>query len=765
MKSINIKNSAVALGLMGLLGLLGCGGPTATDAPKSVATDPDAPVVSGPKVQYDIYDPTTEEDLKRDTNYGYLIAKTRPNFKEAAFESLGLAITGKVPAGGAIFYQLYKSSDVLAALKSLKLNTGVLYAEADLKVDLHADVPTNPIAFNNIDPNLGNRTQWGAYVTKAFDAWTTLGFGQHRPVVANVDSGVKYRHVDLRNQVRHAFSWWVANTADSVLDPMGSVNNWEPYDYKALQPNGTGTDSNGHGTHTSGIICAEGNNGAGATGMCWNVDLVQYRGFNVNSASSSWSVYGSLWHLARWKKANNITNTIPVNFSLGSPANQYFIIDMMENALQNDIMMVASSGNDWCRVSNYPAAIQGVMCVGASDQRDKRAFFSNYGPHLSVLAPGQDIISTVTTDYGSSNFTQYMYLSGTSMAAPQVTGLIGYMLTFNPNLKPDQIKTYIEKNADKVDGRTAWDEEYGHGRINVLRTIQAVIDDLKADRTPATDYVRQTIKIKTPANGVTIYLYECDSAGAVKNYVASGITGFSFVGLMGDEDAENNTEPGCTYFNLLKPGTYIAVGGLGKGDIGKTDVFTVKAGETAQKTLELKISGKPLIIQVGPNQNAADTNGQEWTDTVIDFYDSLDGEPVRADLDYDVMDQFTMLMPTEPGDYYIRVTNYQGGAGGPNTYLPANGEYCLYVTNGRVLTGQNINLIRGDTGGIYRSQYFPGGSFNNPGEDVKSAQAQSRATAQPLTFDKRHQGRFGNNGGTNGAIGHYYKFTVTEGED
>ena len=128
--------------------------------------------------------------------------------------------------------------------------------------------------------------------------------------------------------------------------------------------------------------------------------------------------------------------------------------------------MVAAMGNSGNNSVSYPAGYVGVIAVGATDQNDQRPYFSQYGPHISVSAPGVQIYSTWP---GNS----YREESGTSMSCPTVAGLAALVLAYRPNLTPAQVKTKIEQNADDL-GTPGFDNYYGYGRINVLRTINAI---------------------------------------------------------------------------------------------------------------------------------------------------------------------------------------------------------------------------------------------------------------------------------------------------
>jgi len=731
------------------------------------------PVIAEPVVSYSFYEPKSEDGLKRDTNYGYLIAKVRPGFKTARFERLGLKVIDSLKTDGATYYRLYKDSDVLQSLVEAKKYAGLVYIEPEITHELH-DVKTSPVVFDNLDQYIAQRMAYAPYTIQAYDAWLRYGFCPDRkPIVASVDSGVRWRHEDLISQVKHAYSWWTplgpSNEenyiwADHVgLGPEGDDIPTDGEELLKLLPDFTqpykgftyySTDTNGHGTHTSGTIVATGNNGVGVAGVSWNNELIHYKCFNTWGQSSNWSVYGSIWHLARWKEANTYTMTIPINYSVGAPVSSMFALDMIAHGLQHGIMMVASSGNSGHRMVYFPAAYSGVIAVGATNGADRLANFSCWGAHTSVVAPGDYIISTMMVDDYTSvenmrpdSNSAYATAGGTSMAAPHVTGLIGYMLNFNPDLKPDQIRTYIEQNADLVDGKTGFSDEYGWGRINVLKTIEAVINDFNSGRTPPSAYVTAPVKIVAPLSGLSVYLYNCSSDGSIENYVASSLTGEYIANMdpVTGEGIENNV----AYFSMLRPGRYIAKAGIGQGRLASTDPFDVTTNMTSL-TVPLNFTGDVMTLQTFYTQDFVATNGANDTDTCIDIYDS-EGN-VLLSFDLYMMDSISFFEPSTPGDYYIRIYEFLDD--------DMTGEYAMWFTNGQPWAPDNPN------------DYFDGtpiapGTYANPlpvGGSAKSLHAQDMASAQAIERRIIYYGRFNDASGTSGATGHWYKFTVNPPE-
>jgi len=565
----------------------------------------------------------------------------------------------------------------------------------------------DPVAFDWTRPDryVANGQQYGVLSTGTLKAWQTYGFGPHRAVVSDIDTGVMYNHEDLTNMVRHAYSWYGAGGTTTPSDNQQAADP-EPIDFRVdypTQAEGTdvGTANEKHGTHTSGIICAEGGNGVGVAGMCWNVDLVHYKGFSNTGSGYNWGLYGSLYHLAKWKNTRvkdgegnegpaRYPHAIPVNMSFGGPAASAYALDMLAIALANDIIPVTSSGNDGAGFPVWPAAYPGCISVGAVDYRDRRIQWSNFGSTLSVVAPGINNYST-----GGSSNTSYLDMSGTSMSSPHVTGLIGYMLTFNPDLKPDQIKSYIERNAHPLDGQTGFSNVTGWGRIDTFKTIGAVISDMNGGGPPPSNYVGKAVKVKvlsgsgTPLSGANVYLLHCDQTGRMTNYAGVSITGTSWVEHRADATAPS--EAGVCWFTGLKPGYYKAMtttAGYPVVDIGTATTATSDTSTTNPSAanvayasavfevsrsadppvVELRSPAKPLLIQT-----LQVTGGSSSVDTRIRICNSLTGYHM---INYDSvnLDSYTIALPKVPGTYWIQICSY--------STTSAVGPYALWVTTG-----------------------------------------------------------------------------------
>jgi thermitase len=628
-------------------------------APKSdstLATHPTtvstAPVITNPVSQYQFNPPTSEADLQQNSVYGYLIAKAAPGFNEATFEHMGLSIQGKITLNGYNYYHLYKESDVLGTLEALQCNKGILFAEPDQRVDA-----TGGITLNSMDP-LAVSEEYSIYLTKTVDAWKTYGFGPNTPTVVDIDTGINWVHEDFQKGgasiVQHAYSWYDLANKNKLISPTTTYA-ISPIDY--INTTYTNTDDEAHGSHTAGTIAAQGNNGKGVAGICWNTNLVSYKGL-LGGSGGTWAIYGSLYHLLNWKLTTPYNHTIPVNMSLGGSAASAFAIEVIEACTENNIVIIASMGNTGQNGVQYPAAYQGVIAVGATSGQDKKVPFSTSGAHISVTAPGYDIISC-----GNLSTSDYESMSGTSMSAPFVTGLVSYMLTWNPDLTPAQIKTYLEKNADFIEGATGFTETNGWGRVNTLKTIGAVVADVNALTAPASNYLNAPLRVtvQNTFNGTTtlltstpVYLYQCDPEGRISNFAASAVTSADADPLL--------ARAGSVDFNLLRPGTYLARCNVSGIQAYSPLITVTSASVSPAVTVQFKAS--VYNIQTLPD---AAPSSQTTTDDIIYVYDFNSGKLLTS-VDIGALDTATVM--TAPNQILtINLKPY-------STYI---GEYALWV--------------------------------------------------------------------------------------
>ena len=340
------------------------------------------------------------------------------------------------------------AEQVIAGLKG---QPGVISAEPNRHyknaLDQPSDVAGAPISqflpmLKIDDPRASE--MYHLATTKAFDAWdTTMGSKTVR--VAVVDTGIDPEHPDLK----------------PVLDPKVGLYNVFSKDAKVH-------DGHGHGTHTAGIATAAANNKEGGAGMAPGVSLMAVQVLDSGGGGDSKSIAaGYTW------ATDNGANVISA--SLGIYRRDKVIEDAVQYALDKDVVCTASAGNNGAynhheKAPHLPSTIPGVIEVAASDDKDAIASFSNYGPTMSVAAPGVKVLATVPTYSNGTGKKGYAAMSGTSMAAPGAAGAVALIRSQHPDWKRDQVKAHLEKQADDL-GAAGFDERYGHGRINALKAV------------------------------------------------------------------------------------------------------------------------------------------------------------------------------------------------------------------------------------------------------------------------------------------------------
>lgn len=282
--------------------------------------------------------------------------------------------------------------------------------------------------------------QWALDKVEADAAWK-ITRGAKNVVLAVVDSGVDPNHPDLRDKLVQGWS------------AIGGSHNIK--------------DEDGHGTHCAGIATAIEGNGMGVVGMAPNVKLMPVRVLDAKGEGEDKDIAaGVVW------ACNHGASVI--SLSVGSYSASRVLKDAIAYAQKKNVVVVAAMGNDGNGKPNFPAQFKGVMAVGATDEDDGLAEFSNYGNWISVTAPGVDILSTMptypvtSTQEGAS--ISYSREDGTSMATPYVAGLAALVRSRWPELSAAQVRQTIEMTATDL-GPKGFDTKFGHGRINARRAL------------------------------------------------------------------------------------------------------------------------------------------------------------------------------------------------------------------------------------------------------------------------------------------------------
>ncbi|MBM3274390.1 MAG: S8 family serine peptidase, partial [Candidatus Sericytochromatia bacterium] len=309
--------------------------------------------------------------------------------------------------------------------------------------------------------------QYGLAKMNVADAWKVT-LGNPDLVVAVLDTGVDYNHPEFAGRI--------------IKGPNFSYRKPEPTAKQGEQP-APGPDDPmddfGHGTHVAGIIAAAAD-GKGVVGVAPRVKIMAIKVMGASGGGTTWDIAQGIHHA--YKNGAKI-----INLSLGGPKSNDFVDLLISDALAHGSLVVAASGNNGWNLdgppvslgglgsvphSIYPAMYKGAMAVGATDDADKLANFSNYGRKLSVVAPGVKIVSTMPT--GPCAMTKkagfmnhYDAMSGTSMATPMAAGAAALTMSAHPDWTPAQVQEALERTADAV-GPAPF---FGRGRVNVGKAV------------------------------------------------------------------------------------------------------------------------------------------------------------------------------------------------------------------------------------------------------------------------------------------------------
>ena len=208
--------------------------------------------------------------------------------------------------------------------------------------------------------------------------------------------------------------------------------------YDAVDREGTGLDCNGHGSHVAGII------GGQTFGVAKNVRLLGVRVLNCQG-TGTWSDVIDGVNFVTWHRRQPAQQGVPAvaNMSLGGETNRAAEA-AVRNSIRDGVTYVVAAGNWNKDAANYsPAAVAEAITVGATNQRDSRAEFSNYGSTLDLFAPGVGIPSA----WIGPGDLMIATASGTSMAAPHVSGVVAQYLQSNRSASPATARSALIGNS------------------------------------------------------------------------------------------------------------------------------------------------------------------------------------------------------------------------------------------------------------------------------------------------------------------------------
>ena len=310
-------------------------------------------------------------------------------------------------------------------------------------------------SLNNVGQN-GGKAQADIGALKA---WLKTQ-GSKDVVVAVLDTGVDYTHVDLRSNM-----WLRPDNVPAYYDnELGEMDDLHGFGVDADL--GDPMDDNGHGTHCAGIIGAEGNNGEGIAGINWKARIMPLKFLGRGGYGSTKNAIEAINYAIDRKKHG--VNVRVISASWGSTQKSKALEEVIRAAGENGILFVAAAGNnssDNDKRPHYPSNydLPNVISVAALDRNDQLASFSNFGAKtVHIAAPGKDILSTWLND-------QYREASGTSMATPEVSGVAALLIAANPRLSMTKLREKLLGCVDKIDSLNG--KVTSGGRLNAAKAI------------------------------------------------------------------------------------------------------------------------------------------------------------------------------------------------------------------------------------------------------------------------------------------------------
>ncbi|MEB3185990.1 MAG: S8 family serine peptidase [bacterium] len=289
------------------------------------------------------------------------------------------------------------------------------------------------------DPRAGEQYTLERIGTAAAHAVTE---GSDRTLLAIVDTGVDDAHPDFR-------------TRDGQASRVVRGENFVNLDGKPI-------DRNGHGTHCAGIAAATSRNAEGIVGQAPGVRILAEKVLGDNGAGSDAAVASGIIDAVN-------RGASVISLSLGGPDDVRVIADAIRYARDRGALLIAAMGNQGKNVKSYPAANEGVMAVGSTDEGDRLSAFSNTGDWISIVAPGDRILSTLPWN-GGLRGRRYGVLSGTSMATPCVAGIAALVRDRHPDWDADRVRAHLERTALDL-GEPGFDAQFGAGRLDAGRAL------------------------------------------------------------------------------------------------------------------------------------------------------------------------------------------------------------------------------------------------------------------------------------------------------
>ncbi|MFT7636880.1 MAG: subtilisin family serine protease [Candidatus Omnitrophota bacterium] len=347
-------------------------------------------------------------------------------------------------------------------------------------------------------------SQWGLEALGVLDAWE-FNYGEGI-IVAVIDESIDYTHPDLAANIWINSGEIEGNGIDD--DDNGYIDDYRGWDIRNNDNDPYSANSSaGHGTHVAGIIGALNDNNVGVSGVAPKSQIMAIQGFNFDDDNRDPVAAASVTNAVYYAVDNGAR---VINMSLGisplaySTATLQAFEDALAYAKARDVIVVVAAGNNFGFIDAYPALFDDVITVGALAITSPGFYYldnySSIGSSLDFVAPGSDILSLRSksgyenaydpdSSVSGDEDEDYTVISGTSMAAPHLAGIVALLLAQDPAQGFEDIYRRLKYSA--YSGPTDYSESLGYGLINYSALYQDFYDDgrLKIFYSPSGAYV------------------------------------------------------------------------------------------------------------------------------------------------------------------------------------------------------------------------------------------------------------------------------------
>lgn len=693
-------------------------------SPEVSAPTSTQPVIAGKQPTPDINLANVVTDPKTGNRYvtDQLIVSLGGVSADALAHELGATVIDRIPQLDAVVLYL-PDHNALEAARTLTEAGQVNFAtpqqvwEMEKYTKRTTDATLSPLAVNQVFDELPQYALDSEHLN-AKAAWDA-GFTGAGVTVGVIDDPVDVTHPDLKaNWGGKAYdpktdkTYTTAQSWIDAIDTFGSTP--QPIDQQV-------NENIEHGTAVTSTIAAA-RDGKGVVGVAPDAKYFTAAMFQPSSVGTAGIAKSVIWMVDNGAKV--------INNSWGGAGYDPMIKAAMDYALQRNVTVVVSAGNESREYYQRPALFAGVIPSAALAINNTKALFSTFGRHISVAAPGSDVLMTIplfinedgtrkagVTPSGGSG---YALMSGTSFSGPYTAGTAALILGAKPDLDPYQVRRLMEETADGSIGENpnGYDKGTGYGRIDLGALTRRLQNGPMPEKGGA---LRVTVQFRK-ADGTTTILTQPSDIIIEKDGENGAIYG-----------AQTDNK-GTAQFLAMAPGTYtIRVGGPDLAADASATVrgtyvgkVTIPSGATGTETITLdKGYVEPIVDIYEPNdtlQTAAPLTIGERTKTALLYRDTCGSTcpAANGDVDFYKFDGkagqkvditlFDKYHPTEPLGNVWAVVYIRDAAGvtlkdtagrplKPNTLtnvltatLPTDGTYYLQVG-----TNSHLSPSKGET--------------------------------------------------------------------